>query len=65
MTLNTAAGTEEYRCAPFPAPHLGLVRHIEAVLLDGAQNLASGTDGLVTEMVLDRAVRGRAAPVHR
>ena len=65
VTLSTAAGTEEFRCAPFPAPHLGLVRHIEAVLLDGAQNQASGADGLVTETVLDRAVRGRAALAQR
>ena len=60
VTLNTAAATEEYCYAPFPAPHLGLMRHIETVLLDGAQNQASGADGLVTETVLDRAVRGRA-----
>ena len=63
VTLSTAAATEEFRCTPFPAPHLGLVRHIEAVLLDGAHNRASGTDGVVTETVLDCAVRGRMAGV--
>ena len=65
VTLSTPAATEEFRHTPFPAPHLGLVRHIEAVLLDGARNQASGTDGLVTETVLDRVVRGSAALVHQ
>ena len=65
VTLSTAAATEEFRCAPFPAPHLGLVRHIEAVLLDGGQNQAAGFDGVVTETVLDRAVRGAAALAQR
>jgi len=41
-----------------PAPHLGLMRHVEAVLLDGAPNRCSGRDGLMTEIMLDRAVRG-------
>ena len=61
VTLGTAGVIEEFRHTPFPAPHLGLVRHIEEVLLDGVPNQASGRDGLVTEMVLDRAVRGSAA----
>ena len=63
VTLDTAGATEEFRHCPFPAPHLGLVRHIESVLLDGASNQASGSDGLVTETVLDRAARGSAALV--
>ncbi len=63
VTLSTASTTDEYRCTPFSAPHLGLVRHIEAVLLDGAENRASGSDGLCTELVLDLAVRGAAAVV--
>ena len=61
VTLSTAASADEVRFTPFPAPHLGLVRHIEEVLLDGAPNQASGAGGVVTEMVLDRAVRGGAA----
>ena len=40
-----------------PAPHLGLMRHVEAVLLDGAPNRCSGRDGLMTEIMLDHAVR--------
>ena len=63
VTLATAAATEEIHCTPFPAPHLGLVRHVEEVLLDGAPNQASGAGGVVTETVLDRAVRGHAALV--
>ena len=57
--FSLAAGSreEEQRCNPFPAPHLGLVRHVESVLLDGAANRISGRDGVVTETVLD-AVRG-------
>ena len=65
VTLGTVAGTEQIRCTPFPAPHLGLVRHIEEVLLDGAPNLTSGADGMITETVLDRTVRGAAALVRR
>ena len=42
---------------PFPAPHLGLMRHIEAVLFDGAENVSSGRDGQMTEEVLDAVVR--------
>ena len=60
FTLTTEQGTEELRFRPFPAPHLGLVRHLEAVLLDGAANQVSGSEGVVTETVLD-AVRGAVA----
>ena len=53
LALETAGGTEELRFERLAAPHLGLVRHIEAVLLDGAVNRIPGTDGVVTETVLD------------
>ena len=53
LTLETVNGTEELRFSRLAAPHLGLVRHIEAVLLDGAVNQIPGTDGVVTETVLD------------
>ena len=53
LTLETANGTEELRFSRLAAPHLGLVRHIEAVLLDGAVNQIPGTDGVDTETVLD------------
>ena len=60
VIVDTGSAAEEFRYPPFCAPHLGLVRHIEAVLLDGAENQVAGVDGAVTEMVLDRAVRGAA-----
>ena len=65
VTHSTAAATEEYPCTPFPAPHLGLVRHIEVVLLDGASNQATGAGGVITETVLDRTVRRGAALVRQ
>ena len=61
VTLAAANGVEELCFDPFPAPHLGLVRHVEAVLLDGAENQVSGRDGVVTETVLD-AVRAAVRP---
>ena len=53
FTLATANGTEDLSFKRLAAPHLGLVRHIEAVLLDGAANQIPGTDGVITETVLD------------
>lgn len=47
----------------FPAPegtHVGQVRHIESVLLDGAQAESTGEDGLITEMLLDSGARATA-----
>ena len=61
LTLETANGTEELRFERLAAPHLGLVRHIEAVLLDGAANQIPGTDGVTTETVLD-TVRAAVVP---
>lgn len=55
------AGATEERFA-FPAPagtHLGQVRHIESVLLDGAAPESTGEDGLITEEILDRGVRAQ------
>jgi predicted dehydrogenase len=65
VTLSMGAATRKFACTPFPAPHVGLVRHIEGVLLDGARNQASGAGGLVTETVLDRTVRRGAALVRQ
>ena len=50
----------EYAFEMEGAPHLGLIQHIETVLLDGRHNGSSGTDALNTELVLDAAVRGDA-----
>ncbi|WP_309397055.1 Gfo/Idh/MocA family protein [Cerasicoccus maritimus] len=53
FTLRCKAGEENFACAPDVAPHVGLMRHIESVLLDGAPNETSGRDGLLTDRVLD------------
>ena len=53
LTLESANGIEELRFERLAAPHLGLVRHVEAVLLEGAVNQVAGTEGVITETVLD------------
>ena len=60
FNLASASGTQELSFTPFPAPHLGLVRHIEAVLLDGVDNQIPGSDGVLTETVLDQVRRSVA-----
>ena len=57
LSLATRERSEELSFAKDSAPHVGLVRHIEGVLLDGRPNQSSGRDGLVTEQVLDCVVR--------
>lgn len=49
--------TEDFACEPYPAPHTGLVHHIERVLAGEENNAASGSDGLWTDMILDYGVR--------
>lgn len=57
FVLQSGEARETFSFDPYPAPHLGLIRHIEEVLLDGKTNESSGRDGLITEKVLDAAVR--------
>lgn len=57
--LHADGRVEPFAFGPDTAPHLGLMRHVEAVLLDNADNRCSGRDGLLTEIMLDAAVRGR------
>jgi 1,5-anhydro-D-fructose reductase (1,5-anhydro-D-mannitol-forming) len=54
---------EEERFTPFPAPHLGLIRHVEEVLLGTARNAVSGSEGAITETILDQVVRQPPASV--
>jgi predicted dehydrogenase len=61
--LETRAGPEEFRYEPFPAPHLGLIRHIEDVLLDGQSNDTSGRHALATERILDASARRPLSPI--
>jgi len=43
--------------SPYPAPHTGLVRHIERVLAREEANATSGQSGMQTDRVLDIGVR--------
>ena len=58
FVLHSGHAEESFSFDAYPAPHLGLIRHIEGVLLDGKANESSGRDGLITETILDAAVRG-------
>lgn len=49
----------DYEFEKLAAPHLGLIRHIEDVLLRGGPNRTSGSEALVTENILDTVVRHR------
>ncbi len=59
FTIRTGGREEVLAFDAFPAPHLGLVRHIEQVLRDGAANACSGVDGRWTDWILDRALGRR------
>jgi len=61
FVLRQGNRTETLEFEPFPAPHLGLVRHIEDVLFDGVANASSGRDGQMTEAILDAVVRRHVA----
>ena len=50
-------GEEAIELEPYPAPHTGLIAHIEAVLRGASDNGSSGADGALTEQVFDNAVR--------
>ncbi len=55
--LSSNGQTEKLTFDRLPAPHFGLIEHIEQVLLDGSPNESSGADGLITETILDAGVR--------
>lgn len=57
FTVRRSKSVEEFRFDPYPAPHLGLIRHIEDVLGGRAANVSSGRDGRLTDAILDQAVR--------
>lgn len=48
---------EQFAFAPLPAPHVGLVRHIERVLAGAEANDCSGRDGRSTDLILDWGLR--------
>ena len=55
--LGAGESVEEFIFDPPPAPHLGLVRHIERVLHGEEANAAPGAEGLWTDRVLDQGLR--------
>jgi predicted dehydrogenase len=57
FVLCTPAGEERFAFEAPAAPHVGLVRHVEAVLAGKASNASSGRDALHTERLLDAACR--------
>lgn len=61
FTLRRGEKTETFSFTPLPAPHLGLIRHIERVLAGDEENACSGRDGRWTDWILDRALH-RALP---
>jgi len=54
--------TEHFQFEPYPAPHLGLIRHVQDVVAGVTPNLCSGADGLQTDLVLDQGLR--LSPIH-
>jgi 1,5-anhydro-D-fructose reductase (1,5-anhydro-D-mannitol-forming) len=48
---------EEFAFDPDPAPHLGLIRHIEGVLAGREVNRSSGAQGRSTDRILDLGYR--------
>ena len=57
FTVITPEGERRHAFEKFPAPHLGLIRHIERVLQGEEENQSSGRDALITERILDDVVR--------
>ena len=57
FSLRVGKSVEEFHFDPFPAPHLGMIRHIERVLAGQEPNLSPGTQGRLTDVILDRGLR--------
>jgi predicted dehydrogenase len=57
FTLRAGKLEEDYRFEKDSGPHLGLVRHIEAVLAGNQPNASSGEQGQLTDLVLDKGLR--------
>lgn len=57
VTLVTTRGEQRFEFEKRNEHHLGLIRHIQAVLNGEETNACSGRDGLQTEIILDEAVR--------
>jgi predicted dehydrogenase len=57
FTLDGGGATETLTFDRDSAPHVGLIRHIERVLLDRQGNQCSGQAGMHTDAILDIALR--------
>lgn len=57
FSLRAGEAVEEFKFNPYPAPHLGLIRHIERVLDGGEANASSGAEGFFTDLILDEGLR--------
>ncbi len=55
--LKSEESQESFQFESLPATHSGLVEHVEKVLLNGERNKSSGSDGLITEEILDEVLR--------
>ncbi len=57
FVLRSREKEELFSFDPFPAPHLGLIQHIEKVLAEKGTNGSPGRDGLITDRIWDRSIR--------
>ena len=51
--ISVGGNIEELAFSPDPAPHLGLIRHIERVLSGQKPNCSPGDEGMLTDSLLD------------
>jgi len=61
FSLRVGDSAQEFSFDPPPAPHLGLIRHIERVLAGQEPNASSGQQGRLTDQILDEGLRRRPA----
>ena len=59
FTFRSGGSEEVFAFEPFPAPHMGLIRHIEDTLAGRDCNLFSGVSGAITDIALDRGLSRR------
>ena len=62
FTLDAGGAVETFQFAPYSAPHVGLVRHIERVLRDHEGNQCPGEAGMCTDAILDMGLRHAPRP---
>jgi len=60
FTFTTEENTKEYPFQRDPAPHKGLIQHIEKVVFGQVDNQCSGHAGLYTDLILDGGLKTAA-----